>query len=116
MEEITQSFNQVINDPLFVYIVGIIFSAGIFLGWYYDHKIVGFKKSMIILLPPFSLILAATFSRLYNSSLIAPLNASAYNGTITWILLLGFYVLGLFIGHMADLKGREKAKDIWNLI
>ncbi len=115
MEEITQSFNQVISDPLFVYIVGIIFSSGIFLGWYYDHRIVGFKKSMIILIPPFSLILAATLSRLYNSSLIAPLSANAYNGTITWILLIAFYVLGLFIGHMTDIKGREKAREILSI-
>lgn len=108
-KEIITSLSLVTSSPLFYYYVSTIFAFGMVIGAKYNHKFNGFKQSMTLLAPYTLIIFTTTISRIYETSTRTTVTANAYNSLVTLVLITIIYVLGLFIGHMLDLKGKEVA-------
>lgn len=107
MQEVQQSIQQVISSPGFFWWVGVIISIGMLAGAKFDNRIQGFVKSIILIFPYSLVLLLTTLNRLYIISYDKPLNADAYNGIVTLVIITLAYIVGLFLGHMAVKKGHE---------
>jgi hypothetical protein len=112
MQEITQSFYLVVGASSFLTLTSLVFITGIFWGWWYDQKIIGFKRSLNLIVPFVVLLITINASRIYEASLSTKINPNGYNGLITLVLSSVVYIIGLFIGHMLDTRGRKKAQEI----
>lgn len=110
MQEILQSFNNVILSPLFMVYMSFIITFGMWIGIRLDNGIQGFKRSIVIILPFIFVILLANTSRIYQASFVSPLPANAFNGIITTIITSFFYIVGLIIGHIIWDEARNRVQ------
>ena len=109
MQELKESLQLVIQSPYFLWYCSLILSLGMVIGAKFDDSFRGFRRSVALITPYFLILIITNGSRMYNTSLAKPLTATAYNSIITLSIITFLYILGLFIGHMIDLKGKEKA-------
>lgn len=109
-QEIMQSLQIVTSASGFFWYVGTIIAVGMIAGAKLDHNFSGLRKSLFLILPYAAILFFTTSSRLYQTALVRTLNADAYNGLMTLVLITIAYVIGLFIGHVIVSNGTEQAK------
>lgn len=114
MQEITQSLNTVLSTSGFLYTMSMIIVIGILVGVKLNEFFVGFKRSIVILIPFVFVLLLTNFIRILEITNGSPIGHNAYNGSISIFITTICYVVGLFLGHVTFHKAKEDAQKELN--
>lgn len=110
MQEIAHSINQVITSGGFLYNLSMIIVIGIVAGVKLNEYFVGFKRSMVILIPFIFILLLTNLMRIYDMSSDQVIGYNAYNGSVSIAIVSLAYVVGLFLGHVTFHKAKKDAR------
>lgn len=99
LNDLLLSLLMVTQSPGFFLYLGSVISLGMVVGYKLNHGAVGFRKSLVVLLPFTFVLLLTMLSRLYFLSFIQTIGPTAYNAIITIFVDLFGYVFGLWCGH-----------------
>lgn len=111
MQEIIESLEVVVTTGGFLYNMSMIIVVGIIAGVKLNEYLVGFKRSLVILIPFIVVLLFSNTTRIMQIAQTTEIGHNAYNGSITIILTSICYMLGLFLGHVTFHKAKRDAES-----